>query len=126
MNINIYYDKEDWIQDKPNEVLDGDAKVLDNILVIDTIEDGRSYRQLLSFSKLFAVTYKMPYGFLTMEKEIFIYLTSKSWSESKPEFELKGAICDNEPSNEFVSFITPDGFKQLISKSSVFAIVYER
>jgi hypothetical protein len=126
VNINIYYEKENWQQDNPNEVLEGDAKVLDNVLFIDTIEDGRSYRQILSFNKLFAVTYKMPYGFLTMEKDIFIYLTNKSWSESKPEFELKGAICDNELSSEYISFITADGFKQFISKSAVFAMVYER
>lgn len=127
MEIYIYITYSDWCNDTPSEILDGTVNFLRNgIVSIDTLCDHKPFRQILSLDKIFAIVYKLPSGFLTYSKEINIYENFNSWVTSNPEESLEGYICEDECSDKHISFITTDGYKQIISLSSIFSITYER
>lgn len=127
MEIYIYKTYNEWFDDKPNEVLEGEVNSTYNgILTIDTIFEHKKYRQIISFKNNFAIIYKLPYGFLSYPKEINIYSNISSWQNSKPEISFKGEVCESECGDSHFVFITEDGFKQYISLDGIYAVTYER
>lgn len=127
MEIYIYKTYDEWFNDKPTEVLEGEVNSIYNgVLVIDTVIDCKSYSQILSMKNNFAIVYKLPYGFLSYAKEINIYSNINSWQNSTPEISFKGEICTSECSDSRVVFITEDGFKQYISLDGIYAVTYEK
>lgn len=127
MEIYIYNTYDEWFMDKPTEVLEGEVNYIYNgMLVIDTIEDYKKYRQILSLRNNFAFSYKLPYGFLSYAKEINIYSNIKSWKNSNPEITFKGEVCEGECGDSHLVFITEEGYKQCVSLDGVYAATYER
>jgi hypothetical protein len=127
MEIYIYKTYEEWFDDKPTEILDGDVNSIYNgILVINTVIDHKSYRQIFSLKNNFAIIYKLPYGFLSYAKEINVYSNIKSWRNSTPEISFKGEVCESECGDSHFVFIAEDGFKQSISLDGIYAVTYER
>lgn len=127
MEIFIYKTYEEWFEDKPTEILDGEVNSIYNgILVINTVDDHKSYRQIFSLKNNFAIIYKLPYGFLSYAKEINVYSNIKSWQNSNPEISFKGEVCESECGDSHFVFITEDGFKQSISLDGIYAVTYER
>ena len=127
MEIFIYRTYEEWIKDKPSEVIEGNVIILENgTLAIDTMEDGVCYRQRISPRNNFAVISKMPCGFMTDAVEINVYAEFKSWRKSKPEISFSGSVCEDECGDNYVVFITYDGYKQFISLDGIYAVTYKR
>lgn len=127
MEIFIYKTYEEWFEDKPTEILEGDVNSIYNgILVVNTVNDHKSYRQIFSLKNNFAIIYKLPYGFLSYPKEINIYSNIKSWQNSTPEIIFKGEVCESECGDSHFVFINEDGFKQSISLDGIYAVTYER
>lgn len=127
MEIYIYKTYDEWFNDMPTEVLEGEVNSTYNgVLAIDTICEHKKYRQILSLKNNFAFIYKLPYGFLSYAKEINIYSNIKSWQNSKPEISFKGEIREDEGGDSHLVFITEDGFKQCISLDGIYAVTYER
>lgn len=127
MEIYIYKTYEEWFDDKPTEVLEGDVNSIYNgFLVVNTVNDHKSYRQIFSLKNNFAIIYKLPYGFLSYAKEINVYYNIKSWQNSTPEISFMGEVCENECGDSHFVFITEDGFKQSISLDGIYAVTYER
>ena len=127
MDIYIYQTYEQWYNDKPLEVLDGEIINLYNgLIAIDTLIDGKNYRQIFSPQKNFAVIYKLQYSFVGFPKEINIYLSSASWEKSNPEMTFNGEVCEDECSDNYFVFLNDDGYKQYISLNGIYSIVYER
>ncbi len=127
MEIYIYKTYNEWFNDKPSEILEGEVNSICNgLLVIDTIIDHKKYRQMLSLKNNFAFIYKLSYGFLSYAKEINIYSNIKSWQDSDPEISFKGEVCESECADSHLVFITEDGFKQCISLDGIYAATYER
>jgi len=127
MEIYIYKTYDEWFNDMPTEVLEGEVNSIYNgVLAIDTIYDHKKYRQILSLKNNFAIIYKLPYGFLSYAKEINIYSNIKSWQNSEPEISFKGEVREDECGDSHFVFITEDGFKQCISLEGIYAITYER
>lgn len=89
MEIFIYRTYNEWFDDKPTETLEGEVNSIYNgVLVIDTLEDFKKYRQILSFINNFAIVYKLSYGFLSYAREINIYSNFNSWQNSNPEITI--------------------------------------
>lgn len=127
MEIYIYKTYDEWFNDKPTEILEGEVNSIYNgILAIDTIIDYKNYRQIFSMKNNFAFAYKLSYGFLSYAKEINIYSNINSWQNSMPEISFNGEVCDSECGDSHVVFITEDGFKQCISLDGIYAVTYER
>lgn len=127
MEIYIYKTYEEWFEDKPIEVLEGEVNSIYNgILVVNTVNDHKSYRQIFSLKNNFAIIYKLPYGFLSYAKEINVYWNINSWQDSTPEISFKGEVCESECGDSHFVFITEDGFKQSISLDGIYAVTYER
>ncbi|OOM70710.1 hypothetical protein CLPUN_51750 [Clostridium puniceum] len=127
MEIYIYKTYEEWFDDKPTEIIEGDVNSIYNgVLVINTVIDHKSYRQIFSLKNNFAVIYKLSYGFLSYAKEINIYSSIKSWQNSTPEISFMGEVCENECGDSHFVFIAHDGFKQSISLDGIYAVTYER
>lgn len=127
MEIYIYRTYNEWFEDKPTEVLEGDVNSLYNgVVSIDTVIDYKNYRQIISLKNNFAIIYKLPYGFLSYAREINIYSNVKSWQDSIPEISFKGEVCESECGSSNFVFITEDGFKQYISLDGIYAVTYER
>ena len=127
MEIFIYKTYEEWFEDKPTEILEGDVNSIYNgILVINTVNDHKSYRQIFSLKNNFAIIYKLPYGFLSYAKEINVYSNINSWQNSTPEISFKGEVCVSECGDSHFVFINEDGFKQSISLDGIYAVTYER
>lgn len=76
MEIFIYRTYNEWFDDKPTETLEGEVNSIYNgVLVIDTLEEFKRYRQILSLKNNFAIVYKLSYGFYHMlKKSIFIQI----------------------------------------------------
>ena len=127
MEIYIYKTYQEWFDDKPTEILEGDVNSIYNgALVIDTIIDYKNYRQIFSLKNNFAFIYKLSYGFLSYAKEINVYSNIKSWQNSTPEISFKGEVCESECGDSHFVFIAEDGFKQSISLDGIYAVTYER
>ncbi|EQB86366.1 hypothetical protein J2Z44_002962 [Clostridium punense] len=127
MEIYIYKDYSEWNSDSPSEVLEGNVEFLRNgTVVIDTTYDYKSYRQMLSMDKIFAIVYQMPAGFMTFHREINVYETMEAWKESNPQVTFEGEICEDQCTAGYVTFITTEGYKQIISLNKIFAVTYER
>lgn len=127
MEIFIYKTYEEWFEDKPTEILEGEVNSIYNgSLVINTVNDYKSYRQIFSLKNNFAIIYKLPYGFLSYAKEINIYSNIKSWQNSTPEISFKGEVCESECGDSHFVFINEDGFKHSISLDGIYAVTYER
>ena len=127
MEIFIYKTYEEWFEDKPTEILEGDVNSIYNgILVINTVNDHKSYRQIFSLKNNFAIIYKLPYGFLSYAKEINVFSNINSWQNSTPEISFKGEVCESECGDSHFVFINEDGFKQSISLDGIYAVTYER
>jgi hypothetical protein len=127
MEIYIYKTYEEWFNDKPTEILEGEVNSIYNgLLVVNTVIDHKSYRQVFSLKNNFAIIYKLPYGFLSYAREINVYSNIKSWQDSTPEVSFKGEICESECGDSHFVFITEDGFKQSISLDGIYAVTYER
>ena len=127
MEIFIYKTYEEWFEDKPTEVLQGDVNSIYNgILVVNTVNDYKSFRQIFSLKNNFAIIYKLPYGFLSYAKEINVYSNINSWQNSTPEISFKGEVCESECGDSHFVFINEDGFKQSISLDGIYAVTYER
>lgn len=126
MSIYLYKDYSEWEKDEPFEIIDGNLNVTNNgLITIETVENYKTYKQILSFDKLFAIVYKLPYGYITYPREINIFENMHSWSNSIPEVTFTGEIQEDECSDRHVTFNTTDGFKQIISLSKIFAVTYE-
>lgn len=127
MEIYIYKTYNEWFNDKPTEILEGEVNSIYNgTLVIDTVIDYKNYRQIFSMKNNFAIIYKLSYGFLSYPKEINVYSTIDSWQKSNPEITFKGEVCEDESADSHFVFITEDGFKQCISLDGIYAVTYER
>lgn len=127
MDIYIYETYDQWYKDNPREVLDGTVTNLYNgVVAIDTLIDGKNYRQIFSPKNNFAIIYKLQYSFVGFPKEINVYLTADSWEKSKPEMVFKGEVCEDECSSDCFIFINDDGFKQHLSLNGIYSVVYER
>lgn len=127
MEIYIYKTYQEWFDDKPTEILEGDVNSIYNgILVINTVIDHKSYRQIFSLKNNFAIIYKLSYGFLSYAKEINVYANIKSWQNSTPEITFRGEVCESECGDSHFVFIAEDGFKQSISLDGIYAVTYER
>jgi len=127
MEIYIYKTYDEWFDDKPTEVLEGEVNSISKgVLVIDTVVDYKNYRQILSLKNNFAIIHKLSYGFLSYAKEINVYSNIKSWQDSNPEITFKGEVCEDECADSHLVFITEDGFKQCISLDGIYAVTYER
>lgn len=127
MEIYIYKTYDEWFEDTPTEVLEGDVNLMYNgVVAIDTVVDYKNYRQIFSLKNNFAIIYKLSYGFLSYVKEINIYHDVMSWKKSNPEITFKGEVCVEECGGSHFSFITEDGFKQCISLDEIYAVTYER
>lgn len=127
MEIYIYKDYSDWMNEIPSETLEGSVEMFRNgTVAIDTTYEYRSYRQIISMDKVFAIVYKMASGFLAYQREINIYETMEAWRDSTPQVTFQGQICEDQCTDKQVTFITTDGFKQIISLAKVFAVTYER
>lgn len=127
MNIFLYKDYLEWSKDEPFESLEGTLTIdHKGLVIIETVENYKSYKQILSFDKIFAIVYKLPYAYLTYPREINIFENVKSWQNSIPEETFTGEIQENECSDKHVVFDTNDNYKQIISLSKVFAVTYER
>lgn len=127
MEIYIYKTYNEWFNDKPTEILEGDVNSIYNgTLVVDTVIDYKNYRQIFSMKNNFAIIYKLSYGFLSYPKEINVYSTIDSWQNSNPEISFKGEVCEDESADSHLVFITEDGFKQCISIDGIYAVTYER
>ena len=127
MEIYIYKTYEEWFNDNPTEILEGDVNSIYNgLLVVNTVIDHKSYRQIFSVKNNFAIIYKLPYGFLSYAKEINVYADVKSWKNSTPEISFMGEVCENECGDSHFVFVTEDGFKQSISLDGIYAVTYER
>lgn len=125
MEINIFLDEESWNKGEPEESLDGDIKFLKNSLVIETYYEGKLYRQFLSFDKIFAITYEVPYSFAIFEKELNLYFDLESWSNCTPKITLLGSIIEEESTCQYVALVS-NGYKHFISLNKIFAFSYER
>lgn len=55
-------------------------------------------------------------------REIFIYMSIKSWLAEKPEGSLKGNVSSK--GNGFIEIMDEHGYTQIINLSQVFAVVY--
>jgi len=127
MEIYIYKTYEEWFDDKPTEILEGDVNSIYNgVLAINTVINHKSYRQIFSLKNNFAIIYKLSYGFLSYAKEINVYSNIKSWQNSTPEISFMGEVCESECGDSHFVFIAEDGFKQSISLDGIYAITYER
>lgn len=127
MEIFIYRTYDEWFNDKPTETLEGEVNSIYNgVLVIDTLEDFKKYRQILSLKNNFAIVYKLSYGFLSYAREINIYSNFNSWQNSNPEITIMGEVCESESTDSHLVFITQEGFKQCISLCGIYAATYER
>ncbi|MBU3109503.1 hypothetical protein J1C67_12205 [Clostridium gasigenes] len=126
MNIYLYKDYLEWQKDEPFESMDGILNVNSHgLITIETSENYKTYKQILSFDKLFAIVYKLPYGYITYPREINIFENMQSWSISTPEATFTGELQEDECSDSHITFNTTDGFKQIISLSKIFAVTYE-
>jgi hypothetical protein len=127
LEINIFLTVEDWAKDNavPNETLEGSVKPYRNTFIIQTYEEGKRYTQLISPFKVFAITHKQPYGYFDFDKDIFVYLSYTAWSNSEPEYCLKGQLSIDDCANGFVVINTSDGYRQYISQDKIFALVCE-
>lgn len=126
MNIYLYSDYYSWEKDDAFDSIDGSLNITSNgVVKIETVENYKTYKQILSFDKLFAIVYKLPYGYITYPREINIFRTVDSWSASTPEMTFIGEVQEDESSDKHITFNTTDGFKQIISLSKIFAITYE-
>ncbi|MPM83166.1 hypothetical protein SDC9_130229 [bioreactor metagenome] len=127
MEIYIYKDYSEWMSDNPSEVLEGSVEFFRNGTVfIDTTYEYKGYRQILSMEKIFAVVYKMPSGFMAYHREINVYTDMEAWRESNPQVTFEGEICEDQCTAGHATFITTEGYKQIISLNKVFAVTYER
>ena len=127
MELFIYKTFDEWFRDKATEVLEGDIVNLYNgIIAIDTVIDGKSYRQIFSTKNNFAIIYKFPYGFLPGAREINVYAKADSWLSSRPEISFKGEVCEEECSEGRCVFINEDGYKHYLSLDGIYAVTYER
>lgn len=127
MKIYIYKTYEEWFDDKPTEVLEGEVNsVYNGVFVIDTVIDYKNYRQVLSLKNNFAIIYVLPQGFLCYAKEINVYSNVASWQNSTPEITFKGEVCEDQCGDSHIVFVTEDGFKQCISLDGIYAVTYER
>lgn len=126
LSIYLYRDYLEWEKDEPFEVLEGQLNITSKgRIVIETVEDFKTYKQILSFDKIFAIVYKLPYNYMSYEREINIFENSNSWSNSTPEATFKGEVQESECSDSHITFNTVDNFKQIISLSKIFAVTYE-
>lgn len=126
MQIFIYQTYSDWYKDKATEILEGEVSVLYNgLIAVDTIIDGKKYRQIFSTKNNFGIIYKLTDGFLTSKREINVYHDIDSWESSKPEIVFNGQVCEDEMTDNRFVFINEDGFKHYLSLDSVYAITYE-
>ena len=126
MSIYLYRNYTEWENDEAFEVLEGKLSFTRRgLVVIETVEDEKNYKQILSFDRIFAIVYKLPYGYLGYAKEINVFKDEYSWSNSEPDASFQGEIKEDESSDRYVSFDTADGYKQIISLSKVFAVTYE-
>ncbi|MFT8352101.1 hypothetical protein [Clostridium saccharoperbutylacetonicum] len=127
MEVFIYRTYNEWFEDKPTEVIEGEVNSLYNgVLAIDTIIDYKNYRQRISLKNNFAIIYKLSYGFLSYAREINVYSNINSWQNSSPEISFKGEVCESECGDSHFVFITEDGYKQSISLDGIYAVTYER
>lgn len=127
MELFIYKTFNEWYKDKATEVLEGDiVKLYNGLIAIDTVIDGKNYRQIFSTKNNFAVICKLPCGFLPSAREINIYAEVNSWLKSKPEICFKGEICEDECSEGRCVFINEDGYKHYLSLDGIYAVTYER
>ena len=127
IEIYIYRTYDEWFDDKPTEILEGEVNSIYNgALVIDTVIDYKNYRQVFSLKNNFAFIYKLSHGFLSYAKEINVYSNVKSWKDSKPEITFKGEVCESECADSHLVFINEDGFKHCISLDGIYAVTYER
>lgn len=127
MEIYIYKNFKEFNEDTPSIVLEGDIKQIQNgYFAIDTMEEYKTYRQYLSLSKIFAIAYKLPYGFLGYSREINFFEHFASWNNSSPELTLQGEIQEDECTSNHLCFISNEGYKEYVSLKELFAITYER
>lgn len=125
MEINIFLNEESWNKEEPDESLNGDIKFLKNNIVIETYYEGKLYRQFVSFDKIFAITYEMPYSFGIFEKELNLYFDLISWSNCIPKITLLGNVVEEESTCQYVAIVS-NGYKHFISLNKIFAFSYER
>lgn len=127
MEIYIYKTYEQWYKDKPIEVLEGSISDLENgLIAVDTFIDNKNYRQIFSPSNNFAIVQKLEYGFMGYAKEINIYKDSSSWQKSKPDISINGEVREMESSDNYLVFISEEGYKQYLSLNGIYSVVYER
>ncbi|MGL5151061.1 MAG: hypothetical protein ACRC7N_10875 [Clostridium sp.] len=127
MEIYIYRTFNEWLNDSPSIVLEGDVKYLSSgAIAIDASDNHKVYRQFLSLNRNFAIVFKMPYGFLSYKREINFFEHYKSWETSNPEFSLSGEVIEEETTSNHISFISEEGYKQYISLNGLYAVTYER
>ena len=127
MELFIYKTFNDWYKDKATEVLEGNIQSpADGLIAVDTVEDGKTYRQIFSMKNNFAIVYKYPYGFMPTSREINIYTDCDSWKKCKPIISFKGEVCEDECSEGRCVFINEHGFKHYISLDDIYAVTYER
>lgn len=125
MEINIYLHEDSWNQGKPQETLMGEIKLLNNTIVIETNEEGKTYRQFLSFEKVFAITHEVPYNTGVFNREINLYFDLRSWSKCNPKISFQGHVIEEDCTSQYITVIA-DGYKHLISNSKIFSCSYER
>ncbi|MGL5353872.1 MAG: hypothetical protein ACRDA5_11200 [Clostridium sp.] len=126
MNIYLYRNYLEWEKDEPYESLDGNITIKSGgLVIIETVENYKSYKQILSFEKLFAIVYKLPYNYISFPREINVFETMDSWCDSISQVSFTGEIQEDECSDKHVTFNTTDGFKQILSLSKIFAVSYE-
>ncbi|MGE5627680.1 MAG: hypothetical protein ACM3X7_06125 [Solirubrobacterales bacterium] len=123
MEINIYLNEDSWNEGNPQETLNGEIKIVNKSMVIETHEDGKAYRQFLSFDKIFAITCECRMS--TYDREINLYFDLKSWSECNPKFSFQGALLEEECTPQYITVIA-EKYKHYISKNRIFSCSYER
>ncbi|WP_244833321.1 hypothetical protein [Clostridium sp. BJN0001] len=126
MQIFIYQTYSDWYKDKATEVLEGEVSVLYNgLIAVDTIIDGKKYRQIFSTKNNFGVIYKFSDNLLTHKIKINIYHDIDSWESLKPEISFSGRVCEDEMTDNRFVFINEDGFKHYLSLDSIYSVTYD-
>ncbi|MGL4737153.1 MAG: hypothetical protein ACRCW2_06805 [Cellulosilyticaceae bacterium] len=127
MEINIYRTYEEWMNEAPTYTVEGDVDFWRNGLVLlKTYEKSQRYEEVLSAHQVFAITYAMPSGFLMYYDNIHLYKEAASWEASQPEVTLEGQMTLDECTNNYVSLLTKDGYKQIIFMKQLFAVTNER
>lgn len=124
MEINIYLNEDSWNKNSPDEAFNGEIRIRKNNFIIETHDEGKLYRQFLSFDKIFAITYEIPYAIGTLGREVNLYFDLTSWSSCKPKITLTGDVVEEESTPQYVVVIS-DGYKQYISLNKIFACSYE-